>query len=276
MNSDPAEKFSQDDALLRVRGLCKAYARRGNWAWSHSRVESLRGVDLEIPAGESLALIGASGSGKSSLARCLACLEKPDCGEIWFAGRKLALEDVSANPRGRPKIQMVFQDPGLSLNPRLTATEIVTEPLLITGWGAGADRAERAAELLKLVGLGADAGGRLPSQFSGGQRRRLSIARALAAEPILLILDEALAGLDLATQAQIANLLLDLQAERGLTYLWILHDLRLVARLASRVAVMDEGRIVETAPTAQLLRDPQSPPGRLLKESILTTPLWIS
>ena len=276
MNDSIDSGIDDQGTLLRAKGLKKAYARRGGWSRMHTRIEALRGIDLDIFVGESLALIGATGSGKSTLARCLANLEKPNSGDIHFAPGGHADHGSSANCRGSRHVQMIFQDAGLALNPRLKALEIVSEPLLIAGWGTRADRLDRAANLMKHVGLGADAGGRLPHQFSGGQRRRLSIARALATEPRLLILDEALAGLDISTQAQIANLLMDLQAERALAYLWILHDLRLVARLTSRVAVMDEGRIVETAPTAQLLATPQSLPARALVEASLAAPLRAS
>lgn len=214
-----------------------------------------------------MALIGASGSGKSTLARCLASLESPDSGDIWFEGAKLPALGSSTLPRLRRQVQMVFQDPALSLNPRFSAAEIVSEPLLIAGIGTKSERTRRAVELMTLVGLPPDSGGRRPHEFSGGQRRRLAIARALAVEPKVLILDEALAGLDLSTQAQIANLLLELQRVRSLTYLWISHDLRAVARLTGEVAVIDEGKIVERASTREFFAHPQSRPARVLVEA---------
>jgi ABC-type glutathione transport system ATPase component len=269
MSNDPALHNAQERPLLRAVNLRRRYARRGRWARGQSQVESLRGVDLEICAGASLALIGASGSGKSTLARCLAHLEAPDSGEIWFSGRRLAQVKNRAEARLWLPIQLLFQDPASSLNSRLTALDIVSEPLVIAGWGKKSERVDRAVELMKLVGLPAPTAGRLPLEFSGGQRRRLAIARALAMEPKVLILDESLAGLDLSTQAQIANLLLELQVARGLTYLWIAHDLSLVAQLASEVAVMDEGRIVETASTRELFAHPQSPQARILLDAAL-------
>lgn len=269
MSNNPVPRNAEDRPLLRVVNLRKSYVRRGRWARNVCEVEPLRGVDLTLQHGRGLALIGASGSGKSTLARCLAGLEKPDSGEIRWVGQNLEQYGCSSTFRDSARAQMVYQDPAWSLNPRLAASDIVSEPLLIARWGNRSERAERAANLMKMVGLSPDAGRRLPREFSGGQRRRLAIARALAVEPRLLILDEALAGLDLSTQAQIANLLLDLQAERALTYLWISHDLSLAARLAEQVAVMEQGRIVEAAPTAELFAHPQSRQARALLEATL-------
>jgi len=254
---------------LRVVNLRKRYKRGGEWARGRSQVESLRGIDLEVRAGAALALIGASGSGKSTLARCLACLEEADSGEIWFDGKNLAQVGQGALALYRRQIQLIFQDPALSLNPRFTAAEIVSEPLLFADVEKKSERTVRAVDLMRLVGLPPDAAGRMPGDFSGGQRRRLAIARALALEPKVLILDEALAGLDLSTQAQIANLLLELQEARALTYLWILHDLSMVARLASEVAVIDEGRIVESSPAQELFANPQSRQARVLLDATL-------
>jgi len=258
---------SEDNPLLRVIGLRKLYLRGGAWAGNRVQVAPLQGLDLEIQAGTALALIGASGSGKSTLARCMACLEAPDSGEIWFEGRNLSTTGRRELPHFRRQIQMVFQDPALSLNPRFTAAEIVSEPLLIAGLGTKRERTDRAIGLMTFAGLSADAAHRRPGEFSGGQRRRLAIARALATEPKLLILDEALAGLDLSTQAQIANLLLEIQKARALTYVWISHDLRLVARLAREVAVIDKGRIAERSSTRELFANPQSRPAQILVEA---------
>lgn len=231
--------------LLRAVSLSKSYARGGWLSRRRFHVEVLRAVDLNIRAGSTLALIGRSGSGKSTLARCLACLEEPDSGEIWFAGKDLATLVRRELAPVRRQIQLIFQEPGASLNPRFTAFEIVSEPLLIAGVGTKRDRRERSLELMELVGLPARLESRLPCELSGGQRRRLAIARALALEPKLLILDEALTGLDLSTRAQISNLLLKLQKVCSLTYLCISHDLELVTHLADEVAVLAEGRIVE-------------------------------
>lgn len=267
MNSDPGGGSANGSPLLRVTKLRKRYSRGGPWAASERSIEALRGVDLTLQAGAALALIGASGSGKSTLARCLAHLEEPDAGEIWFAGQNWSQAGPFAGGLSSKKIQLIFQDPASSLNPRLTASEIVSEPLLIAGWGKKSDYAERAIELLALVGLSQDSAARKPRQFSGGQRRRLAIARALAVEPEVVILDEALAGLDLSTQAQIANLLLDLQSSRALTYLWISHDLSLLTRLTTEVALMDDGKIVEAAPLREFCENPRSHQARVLLQA---------
>jgi len=267
MSNEAAGGRGENGAALRVVKLRKTYVRGGHWNRRAPRVEALRGLDLAIRPGAALALVGSSGSGKSTLARCLAHVEQADTGEIWLGTQNLAVAASSTAAVAWRQIQLIFQEPILSLNPRLTAAEIVAEPLLIAGWGKGSDRSARAVELMKLVGLSPEAAGRMPREFSGGQRRRLAIARALAVEPRVLILDEALSGLDLSTQAQIANLLLDLQAERSLTYLWILHDLSLVSRLAAEVAVMDEGTIVEAASAREFFENPQSRRSRALLDA---------
>jgi ABC-type glutathione transport system ATPase component len=204
-----------------------------------------------------LALVGESGSGKSTLALCLACLEHLTSGSIWFGGRDIAALDEPHLRTVRPQIQLVFQDPASSLNPRLTAAEIVSEPLLIQRRSAKQGRCERARALLECVGIPREQAGQRPDEFSGGQRQRLAIARALALEPKLLILDEALSALDCSVQAQIANLLLDLQSSLGLTYLFITHDFPMAAHLADEIAVMDRGKIVEMGAAEQIVRAPK-------------------
>lgn len=231
--------------LLRAEGLSKRY-NRGGWLSKHRReIEALRAVDIRIRRRSTLALIGASGSGKSTLARCLACLEEPDSGEIWFAGRNLTGLTQRELVPFRRQIQLIFQEPAASLNPRFTAIEIVAEPLVVAGQATKKERRQRALELMELVGLPAYLESRLPSELSGGQRRRLAIARALSLEPKLLILDETLTGLDLSTQAQISNLLIELQELCSLTYLFISHDFGLVMNLADEVVVLDAGQIVK-------------------------------
>jgi peptide/nickel transport system ATP-binding protein/oligopeptide transport system ATP-binding protein len=234
-----------EDFLIRAEGLSKRY-RRGRWlSKRRSIVEALHNVSLGLRPRSTLALIGASGSGKSTLARCLVCLEQLDSGEIWFAGKNLVGLSQGELIPFRRQIQLVFQEPVASLNPRFSAVEIVSEPFLIARLGTAKERRERAFVLMEQVGLLPDLGDRLPSELSGGQRRRLAIARALALEPKLLILDETLAGLDVSTQAQISNLLLELQQLCSLSYLLISHDFGLVTHLADEVAVLESGRIVE-------------------------------
>jgi ABC-type glutathione transport system ATPase component len=245
MFTDTSSQTDGMSVLLRAVGLSKRYTRGGWLSRRRCQVEVLRAVDLEVRAGSTVALIGASGSGKSTLARCLACLEETDSGEIWFAGKDLSKLSRRELIPLRQQIQLIFQEPGGSLNPRFTALEIVSEPLLIVGLGTKKERRRHALDLMELVGLPARLGDRLPFELSGGQRRRLAIARALALKPRLLILDEALTGLDLSTRAQITNLLLKLQNVFFLTYLCISHDFDLVTHLADEVAFLDEGRIVE-------------------------------
>jgi ABC-type glutathione transport system ATPase component len=247
MLPETAPQIGATEVLLRAAGLRKCYTRGGWLSRKRTCVEVLREVDLEIRSGSTVALVGASGSGKSTLARCLACLEKPDFGEIWFAKTNLAELNGHELVPFRSRIQLIFQEPGAALNPRFTAVDLVSEPLLIAGVGTKRERRDRALDQMELVGLPPSLGNRLPSELSGGQRRRLAIARALTLEPELLILDEALAGLDLSTRAQISNLLLNLQEVYPLTYLLISHDLGLVTHLADEVVVLDQGRIVEDA-----------------------------
>lgn len=249
MLTEPSLQDGGTGILLATNGLSKRY-KRGGWLSKRGKeVLALNGVCLSIRAGSTLALIGASGSGKSTLARCLACLEEPDSGEIWFAEKNLAGLSRGDLAPFRRQIQLIFQEPAASLNPRFTSIDIVSEPLLVARQETKERRREHALELMELVGLPLHLGDRLPSDLSGGQRRRLAVARALALEPRLLILDETLTGLDLSTQAQISNLLLELQRVRSLTYLLISHDFGLVTHLADAVAVLDGGRIVaEGAP----------------------------
>lgn len=211
---------------------------------SGAQVSALNGASFSIASGTTLALVGDSGSGKSTLALCLACLERPTSGRIWFEGRNLAALGEKELRMVRPQIQLIFQDPARSINPRFTALEIVMEPLILQRkWGQHEVR-ERAVQSLERVGLHREMATRRTREFSGGQRQRLAIARALMLEPRLLILDEALSALDCSVQAQIANLLLDLQSSLGLTYLFITHDPAMAAHLSDEVALMDRGRIV--------------------------------
>lgn len=238
--------------LLRTRALCKFYRRRCPDAGGDACVRALSGVDLVLQKGAVLALVGESGSGKSTLARCLVRLEAPDSGEIWFDGQEISKLRGFELSRMRPKFQLIFQDPTCALNPRLTAEEIIEEPLLIQRRAGKSTRRRRVQELMEQVGLGQSLCDRRPHELSGGQRQRLAIARALALEPQLLILDEAFAGLDPSLQAQLVMLLRNLQACHFLTCLIISHDFDLVAHLADEVAVLHRGKIVERLPSCRL------------------------
>ncbi len=220
-----------------------------------SRSEVLRVSLRAMFAGRTLALIGRSGSGKSTIARCVTRIEKPDSGQVWIDGTDIAsLSSRDLSPF-RSRLQMVFQDAELSMNPRFSAREVIEEPLLIQARHAE-ERRDRVAALMEEVGLSPDWMDRRIMHFSGGQRHRLALARALTLAPRIVVLDEALSGLDLSTQAQIANLLLDLQRAHSLTYLLISHDLALATRLADEVAVVSDGQIVETGTSEQILTQP--------------------
>jgi ABC-type glutathione transport system ATPase component len=246
--------------FLQVKGLCKKYVRGGLWQ-KRVPVSAVSDVDFEILRGETFALVGDSGSGKSTVARCVTRLEKPDSGRILIQGTDIAqLESRNLVPF-RSAIQMVFQDAVTAMNPRFSAFEVIEEPLLLQqnnekGSPNRQSRRELVRGLMEEVGISPDWMHRSISHFSGGQRQRLALARALVLRPQLLVLDEALSALDLSTQAQIANLLLDLQAAHSLTYLLISHDLALVARLADVIGVMSGGKTVEVGPTRQIISSP--------------------
>jgi peptide/nickel transport system ATP-binding protein len=246
-------KIGIGQPLLRVEDLEKRY-ERGSGFGSKVETAALRGVSLSIFSQTTLALVGGSGSGKSTLALCLACLERPTSGELWFGEREITTLRETELRGIRPQIQMVFQDPANSLNPRWSAADIVSEPLLVQQRLDKRGRRKTACELLESVGISAQKAGQRPDEFSGGQRQRIAIARALALEPKLLILDEALSALDCSVQAQIVNLLLDLRSTLGLTYLFITHDFAMAAHVADQVAVMDHGKIVETGTPERVVR----------------------
>ena len=245
--------------LLRVQNLAKTYLRRGGLMRPGVRVEAVKGVSFTLNAGTTLGLAGSSGCGKSTVARCVSRIERPEEGEILFAGRNLARLSFRQLRPLRPALQMIFQDAATAMNPRFSAAEIIAEPLLIQGIGNPQERAVRVREAMREVGLSAEWAQRAAHEFSGGQRQRLTLARAVVLKPKLLILDEPLTGLDVSTRAHIANLLLDLQAAHGIAYLFISHDLTLLAHLADRIAVMSEGRLVEEGPATQIMSNPQHP-----------------
>src|SRR2546430_698814 len=239
--------------LLKVENLVKRYATR-SLAGAREELLALNGVSFTIFPGTTLAVVGESGSGKSTLASCLACLESPTTGNIWFEGEDIVKLPERARRQVRPKIQLIFQDPASSLNARWSVLEILIEPLILQGKFTPEEMNQRASSLLERVGLSPDIVERPPTELSGGQRQRVAIARALALEPKLLILDEALSALDCSVQAQIANLLMELQSSLGMTYLFITHDLAMAAHLADDLAVMNRGRIVELGPAEQILK----------------------
>jgi ABC-type glutathione transport system ATPase component len=247
------------EPLLAVRGLTKVYARRRGWRSRSPGHTALRAVDLSVERGEIVGVVGPSGSGKSTLARCVALFEEPDMGEIRLEGRDLRAADRRTRRRLRAEVQLIFQDAAASLNPRFTAGEALMEPLRVQARGTRDSRRRAAGEWLERVGLPAGSFAKRALEFSGGERQRLAIARALILEPRLLILDEALSGLDLSLQAQIGRLLLDLRMRLGLSAILISHDLTLTEYVAQEIAVMEHGAIVERGRVAELLREPRHP-----------------
>ena len=268
MRTEQAVKRAAKPALVRVSGLCKQYVQSGAFWRRKFVIDAVRDVDLEIQPQCLTALVGESGSGKSTLARCLAMLERPDRGEIWFDGEEISRLRGKELASLRPRIQMVFQDSAGALNPRFSAAEIISEPLEIQRRYGGDKLRRRACELMEEVGLSPDWADRRPLEFSGGQRQRLAIARAIALQPAFLILDESLSKLDLITQAQILQLLSDLQSAHALTYLLICHDLTLVKRVADFVMVMRHGEIVERGTRQEVLNSPQHVHTRHLLSSV--------
>jgi oligopeptide transport system ATP-binding protein len=241
--------------LLQVSHLVKEF-RRGGWLRAGVAVRAVDDVSFTVHAGETFGLVGESGCGKTTTGRCILRLIEPTSGQVLFKDRDLAALDAGDLRRARRDLQIVFQDPYSSLNPRMRAGAIVEEPLVIHRMGTRAERAARVAELFGLVGLDPAHAAKFPHEFSGGQRQRIGLARALALNPSLIIADEPVSALDVSVQAQVVNLLQDLQARLGLTYLFIAHDLRLVRQVCDRVAVMYRGRIVELAPAGLLFASP--------------------
>ena len=238
--------------LLEVRGLVKHYAVAGGWPRARRKVHALDGVSFELGVGETVAVVGESGCGKSTLGRCVVRLVEPTAGEVTLEGQPLCGLDEDAMRPLRLKMQIVFQDPYASLNPRRTIFQSVADPLRVGGVARGAQRRERVAATLEQVGLGAEFMERHPHELSGGQRQRVAIARAIALRPKLVVCDEPVSSLDVSIQAQVINLLRRLQRELGIAYLFITHDLKLVPHIANRVLVMYLGEVVEMA-TAPLL-----------------------
>ena len=247
-------------ALLEIRDLKKYFPAPAGLLWrAQEHVKAIDGVSLDVEDGETVGLVGESGCGKTTLGRCIVRLIEPSSGTITFEGSELSSLPGPAMREMRRKMQIIFQDPYASLNPRMRVGEIIGEGLRIHGLAKGRDLKARVLELLSRVGLRGEYFGRYPHEFSGGQRQRIGIARALAVNAKFIVADEAVSALDVSIQAQILNMLLDLQQDLGLTYLFISHDLRVVEHVSDRVAVMYLGKIVEIAPAGKLYSVSQHP-----------------
>jgi peptide/nickel transport system ATP-binding protein len=261
------------DPLLEVENLKKYYFEQDTLVdrmlgRDPVSIKAVDGVSFHVEEGETLGLVGESGCGKSTTGETVLRLREATDGRVKFDGQDLLAMDDEELRQFRKRAQVVFQDPFSSLDPRMTAGDVITEPLDIHGIARGKERRRQAAELLERVGLSADQTDRYPHEFSGGQRQRIGIARALALEPEFILLDEPVSALDVSVQAQILNLLEDLQDEFGLTYLFIAHDLSVVRHISDRVAVMYLGEIVETGPVDDIFENPSHPYTQALLESV--------
>lgn len=262
VETPPATPAPQD-LVLSVKSLTVDYAVH------RTSFRAVDDVSFDVPRGSTVAIVGESGCGKSTIAKAIVRLLTPTAGEILLNGQDIARMPARQLRPLRSKVQMVFQDPYGSLDPHLTAEDIVAEPLILRGVRSGKERRAEAAKLIDQVGLPVSALGRRPAEFSGGQRQRIGIARALASKPELLVCDEATSALDVSVQAQVLELLADIQRDRGLTYLMISHNLGVVRESSSHVVVMSKGRIVEQGPTEQVLTRPRDPYTRALRAAAL-------
>jgi len=257
------------DALLEVRDLVKHFPiRKGFWSRTVGAVKAVDGVSFAIASGEVLGLVGESGCGKTTTGRCILRLLEPTSGDVVFEGRDITTIDRRGLRRLRREMQIIFQDPFSSLNPRLTVGSMLAEALRIHRIAEGKAARERIDELLEVVGLYPSHAGRYPHEFSGGQRQRIGIARALSVNPRFIVCDEPVSALDVSVQAQVINLLRDLQDEFDLTYLFIAHDLAVVEHISDRVAVMYLGKLVEMTSSEELYRNPLHPYTRALLAAI--------
>ena len=259
--------MTRNTPVAEVRGLCKDYKLTGENALFARVFSAVRDVSFQIFPGETFGIVGESGCGKSTAARLLMCLEKPTAGEVYFRGERVDTLPESRRRALRPKFQMVFQDSGSSLNPRKRVLDIIGEPMAYHGVEKGRAIEARVEELLAMVGLSAEMKNRYPHEFSGGQRQRVCIAKALSLNPELIVLDEPVSALDVSVQAQILNLLRELQEKMGLTYLFIGHGLGAVHYVSHRIAVMYMGRVVETGPSDELFDRPAHPYARALLDA---------
>jgi oligopeptide/dipeptide ABC transporter ATP-binding protein len=257
--------------VLQLAGVEKTYTLRRGFLRAPGHIHAVNGVDLEVKRNETLGLVGESGCGKSTLSRLITNLERPSAGAIRIDGKNIAAARGSELKSFRSRVQMVFQDPYTSLNPRMSVGRIVEEPLSNFSIGTGAERRDRVKALFRQVGLPPESADAYPHEFSGGQRQRIAIARALSLEPEIVVADEPVSALDVSVQAQVLNLIMDLQQRAGLTLIFVSHDLSVIRHVSHRIAVMYLGRIVEIADKGTLFREPQHPYTRALLDAVPPT-----